>query len=272
MFVWDPPTTLFTLPYLNLDVRIYGLLFALGFLAGYYVMVSVFTKIFNNKEQAQKLTDKLVTFSIIGCILGARLGHVLFYDLDYYYEYPNRIFAVWEGGLASHGGAIGLLFAILAFRRTNLPKMSFVRFLDLFVVPVACVAFFIRIGNFFNQEILGNATDMPWGILFPHAVDGGNDFYRHPVQLYEGLFYLATFFLLKQLSKKQRPEGFIAGLFLILVFSSRFIFEFFKSTQGGIFDGWILQTGQILSLPFIVWGAILIQQSRQKPIEKSYIS
>ena len=261
MIIWDPPTTLFTLPIVNLEVRVYGVLFALGFLAGYSVMCTSFKNLFNDQKRAQKATDQLTTYAIIGCVLGARLGHVLFYDLDYYLVNPSRILAVWEGGLASHGGAVGVLIAILLFWKRFDLKISFLKFFDLFVIPVALVAFFIRLGNFFNHEILGDWTTMPWGVIFTHAIDGGNDFARHPVQLYEGLFYLASFFFLKNL--KAKPEGFISGLFLVLVFASRFFLEFFKSIQGGAFDDYILQTGQILSLPFIVWGSILMVKSRQ---------
>jgi prolipoprotein diacylglyceryl transferase len=241
MIVWDPPTTLFTIPFVNLEVRLYGVFFALGFLCAYYLVCASFKNIFGDAKKAQKLTDRLTSYSVIGCVLGARLGHVLFYDWEYYSHYPLRILAVWEGGLASHGGAIGVFIAILLFWKHSKLNLSFLQFFDLFVVPVALVAFFIRLGNFFNQEILGDYTTLPWGVVFSHAIDGGNDFARHPVQLYEGLFYLATFLLLKNL--KNKPQGFIAGLFLILIFSSRFLFEFLKSSQGGAFDDFLLQTG-----------------------------
>lgn len=269
MFVWDPSPILFTLPYVERDVRIYGLLFALGFVCGYYILRRSLSNLFNDREKGRKVADQLTSYSVVGCIVGARLGHMLFYDWNYFIHNPLRVFAFWESGLASHGGALGVLIAFLIYwKRSKLP-LSFLKFFDLFVVPVALVGFFIRMGNFFNQEILGNATSMPWGIIFGSAIDGGNDFPRHPVQLYEALFYLGIFCLLYRLKKK--PEGFTSGLFLVLVFSSRFFLEFLKSSQGGIFDDFVLQTGQILSLPFITWGIYLMMKSRHRVLSSNLL-
>lgn len=262
---WDPPSTLFTIPYLNHPVRIYGALFALGFLVGYLLIQKAIKRylIASGVEEkaavltGKKLSDRVTWMSVAAGVLGARLGHVLFYDLDLILRYPHKILSTWEGGLASHGGAIGLLIMLPLFwywSKKELKNITFLGWFDLFVVPVALVAVFIRIGNFFNQEILGTFTDAPWGVIFSHAVDRLAPLPRHPAQLYEAFAYLITFFTLTWASKKSHKDGLIVGLFFLMVFGSRFIVEFWKSGEGGIFDDSFLQTGQLLSIPFILAG------------------
>lgn len=220
--------------------------------------------IYSLKDLAMYLTDRLTWFVIAGTLIGARLGHVFFYDWSKYNNHPVDILKIWEGGLASHGGAIGVFTAIILymfFIRKKFPELRFYSMLDNIVVPTALVAFFIRIGNFFNQEIIGTETDVPWAVIFGSPYDGSGVFPRHPAQLYEAACYLITFFVLGWMWIKKREllkRGYLTGLFFVLVFTSRFFVEFIKVSQGGIADDTFLQTGQLLSIPFILFGLWLM--------------
>lgn len=221
------------------------------------------------KDLSMSLTDKLTWFIIIGTIVGARLGHVFFYEWPFYQNHLLDIFKVWHGGLASHGGAIGVIIAIIAFvvsTRKQFPELNFMKILDIVVIPTALVGCLIRIGNFFNQEILGTETDLPWAVIFDRPADLSEPVPRHPVQLYESLTYLFTFIVLITLWKKSFKalgSGFYSGLFFVLVFGSRFFIEFLKERQGLMIDESFLQTGQYLSVPFIAIGALLLYKSRK---------
>jgi phosphatidylglycerol---prolipoprotein diacylglyceryl transferase len=220
--------------------------------------------IYSLKDLAMYLTDRLTWFIIGGTLIGARLGHVFFYDWARYQKHPIDILKIWEGGLASHGGAIGVIIAIvlyLWFIRKRFPEIKFLALLDNVVVPTALVGCFIRIGNFFNQEIIGTETDLPWAVVFGHPYDGSGIFPRHPAQLYESVCYLITFFVLGWLWINKREilkTGYLTGLFFVMIFTSRFIVEFVKVPQGGIVDDSFLQTGQVLSIPFIFVGLWLM--------------
>ncbi|MEM1283411.1 MAG: prolipoprotein diacylglyceryl transferase [Chlamydiota bacterium] len=206
------------------------------------------------------LTDRLTWFVILGTLIGARLGHVLFYDTARYQKNPIEILKIWEGGLASHGGAIGIIISLVIyifFIRKRFPEIRFLILLDHIVVPTSLAAVFIRLGNFFNQEIIGTETDVPWAVVFGHPYDGSGVFPRHPVQLYEAACYLITFFVLSYLWIRKREvlkTGYLTGLFFVMIFLSRFFVEFYKVSQGGIVDDTFLQTGQLLSVPFILAG------------------
>jgi len=220
------------------------------------------------KQLSSHLTDYLTWFVIAGAIIGARLGHVFLYDWPRYQNHLLDIIKVWEGGLASHGGALGIFLAVLLFLKFNdkkFPELSFIRLLDILAVPTALIGGMIRLGNFVNQEIVGSPTEMPWGVIFPQA----GPLPRHPVQLYEAAAYFAIYILLQLIwnrrEMKLRP-GFIAGLFFTLIFTARFFLEFFKERQGLVLDESLLQTGQLLSLPFIALGLFLIHRSRNQPI------
>lgn len=221
------------------------------------------------KELALYLTDRLTWFVIAGTLIGARLGHVFFYDWPLYKNHPEEIIKIWEGGLASHGGIIGILIALFFFIRyirTSFPEFTFLSVTDLLVIPSALAVVFIRIGNFFNQEILGTRTEQPWGVIFGHPADRSGAFPRHPVQLYEALAYLIMFFILLSLwivKGDTLKKGFLTGLCFVLAFSSRIFLEFYKENQGMLFEDSMLQMGQYLSLPFIAFGLWLMIRPRK---------
>lgn len=216
------------------------------------------------KQTAYLLTDRLLWFVVLGTIIGARLGTVLFYDWPYFSQHPLDIFKVWQGGLASHGGFIGVILSLylyLKYVHQWLPSLTFLRLLDFVAIPTILVCGFIRLGNLMNQEILGTPTDVPWAFLFGHPVDGSAVTPRHPIQIYEALAYFFTFFLVWRLWKNhwfENQPGAFLGLIFILGFGSRFILEFWKSTQESFLQSSFLQMGQILSLPFIALGAFLL--------------
>lgn len=223
------------------------------------------------------LADRLCWFMVAGTLIGARLGAVFFYDWDLYASHPIEIFKVWKGGLASHGGVIGILIALYCYLRYVqkwLPSLSFIALLDFVCVPIPLAAFFIRIGNFINQEISGTPSTLPWAVVFGDPLDVGEIVPRHPVQLYEGLAYLGIFILLYTLWRKKHDlrKGVISGLFLILIFSSRFILEFWKATQTSsiLEETSILQMGQLLSIPCILGGIYLFYSSNKRLYPHAY--
>jgi prolipoprotein diacylglyceryl transferase len=261
--VWNPDREIFRIPYIDHPVMWYGVLFVSGFLLGYFQMVALLKTKLNDKDASQRLTDKLILYTIVGTIVGARLGHVLFYDLNYTLEHPLSLFMVWNGGLASHGGTIGVMIALFLFCRSvrkQYPQLTFMVMLDMVCVPTAIVAVFIRLGNFVNQEILGTKTSVPWAIIFGSPYDGSAPTPRHPVVLYEALSYLFCYFVVRHLWIKYHDTwkpGRIVGVFFLIVFGSRFVLEYFKADLGHL--EWIpfLQMGQLLSIPFILAGTLL---------------
>lgn len=236
---WDPPKEAFTIPFINLAVAWYGILFAGGFVLGYFILLPMLRRKFNDPEGtlSASFADRITWFIVLGTVIGARLGHVLFYDWPYYSQNPWEILMIRNGGLASHGGTLGVIVGLMLFMRWNkkrYPPLSFVQLMDLLVVPTAMAVMFIRLGNFFNQEILGNVTTVPWAIVFGHPADGTPPEPRHPAQLYEAFAYLATFIILYTLWKKwseQLKPGILSGLFFIFVFGSRFLIEYVKAPQ-----------------------------------------
>lgn len=292
-FYWDPPLEAFTLPFVNHPVVWYGILFVAGFVLAYFMINPIFVRFLTQyppssyakleqifgkekispKQMAYVLTDRLCWFVMIGTIVGARLGAVFFYDWPYFRENPLEIFKIWHGGLASHGGTFGVLITLYLYTlyiQRWVPHLTFLRLLDCAAVPTALVACFIRLGNFMNQEILGTPTTMPWGVVFGHPADRSPPMPRHPVQLYEASAYLISFFVLWYLWKKQKKNeqpGFLVGLLFILIFSSRFILEFWKSTQSSMLNLPFLEIGQILSIPFIFLGILLFYRSKKASVK-----
>ncbi|MGZ3633034.1 MAG: prolipoprotein diacylglyceryl transferase [Parachlamydiaceae bacterium] len=221
------------------------------------------------KDLSYKYVDGLLWWIVLGTIVGARLGHVFFYDWTRYANNWVEILKIWEGGLASHGGTIGVLLAVFGYtfwRRKEFPEIRFLDLTDLLCIPTAFAVVFIRLGNFINQEILGNPTTASWGIIFGHPADNSLPIPRHPVQLYEAIAYFLTFVLLAalwRLKKQLWPSGFITGLLFVCIFGSRFFLEFYKAPQGTILNETYLQVGQILSLPFIFLGIALMYFSQR---------
>lgn len=233
-----------------LTFRWYGLLFAMGFLVGLYMV----RRMFLAEKAPEAWLDKAFICIVAGAVIGARLGHVFFYDWGYYSKHLTKIPAVWEGGLASHGGAIGVILGLWIFSRT-VSKKSILWILDKVVVPTALAACFIRLGNLMNSEILGKPADVPWAFIFVRR----DQLPRHPVQLYESFTYLLSFFTLYWMywkKDKWKQPGYLFGLFLVLIFGFRILWEYFKESQKGIesYFGNILSTGQLLSVPFVLIG------------------
>jgi len=252
---WDVTPELLTIgPF---SVRWYGLLFAMAFIAGFKIMQWIYKR--ENKPETD--VEQLVVYAIVGTVIGARLGHCLFYNPEYYLANPLEILMVWKGGLASHGTSIGIPIAIYLY--TKKKKISFLWQMDRVVIVVALGGSFIRLGNLFNSEIIGKTADVPWAFIFTRI----DNVPRHPTQLYESLGYLIIFLILFFIYKKkykQLNDGFIFGIFLILLFTFRFFVEFFKEVQEPFEAGMILDMGQLLSVPFIILGVILIFISLKK--------
>jgi prolipoprotein diacylglyceryl transferase len=263
---WDPKPEIFTLPIVNWPILWYGVIFAMGFAIGFPIVVSILTRFLgaSHKQKAIVITDRLTLYMIIGTVVGARVGHFLFYEHPAnYLSDPFEIFRIWEGGLASHGAAVGIVLALILFSyriRPIEPKLDPIRLLDFVCVPTAFAAFCIRIGNFINQEILGTPTDLPWAVVFGHPADRSIPIPRHPVQIYEALFYLAVFFLLWRLTFRPSflfARGKLIGLFLILIFGFRFFVEFLKTEQSLLMSASSLTMGQLLSIPAVLAGVVL---------------
>jgi phosphatidylglycerol:prolipoprotein diacylglycerol transferase len=268
---WDPKPEIFKIPFLNFPVLWYGLLFALGFALGFPIFVDLLTRFLGKKKDAVLLTDRITVYMIVATIVGARVGHFLFYESpSTYLNDPFEILRIWEGGLASHGAAVGILIALFLFRyrhKVSYPTLTWVKLLDFIAIPTALAGFFIRIGNFFNQEILGTETSLPWAVVFGHPADRSLPVPRHPVQLYEACFYLAVFLFLRALSFKPSylfAKGRLIGIFLILVFGFRFLIEFFKEEQSELIASSAFTMGQFLSLPILLLGVFFYFFSYRK--------
>ncbi|QOP46105.1 prolipoprotein diacylglyceryl transferase [Sulfurimonas paralvinellae] len=254
-FVWDADPIALSLG--PVHVFWYGVLFATAILAGLEFM----KRVYRLEGKDENTIEPLFIYAIIGIVIGARLGHCLFYDPDYYLAHPMKIFAVWEGGLASHGGGLGVLIAL--YLGCKKYKIDFMWLIDRLVIPTALFGFFVRMGNFMNSEILGKPTDVPWAVVFSRV----DNIPRHPAQLYEAFSYFIIFFILTFIYKKYHENlksGFLFGLFLLLVFTVRFLVEFVKTRQADYSLGIELNTGQLLSIPFLLLGLFLVLYSLRK--------
>jgi prolipoprotein diacylglyceryl transferase len=251
-----------------ISVRYYGLLFAFGFLGGYYIV----EKMFKAEKNPIEWLDKLFIYVLVATVLGARLGHVFFYGWDYYSQHPGEILKVWEGGLASHGGAIGIVIAIIIYSK-YVTRKSPLWILDRMVVAVALAGALIRIGNLMNHEIIGKPSDVPWAFKFIDNIHqwqaGADAIYTlpsHPTQIYEALCYLIVFALLMYMYWKTdaaQRQGLIFGVFLIGIFATRFFIEFLKIEQEAFEKGMTLNMGQWLSIPFVLAGLYFIWSSKK---------
>lgn len=257
MIEWNVDPVLLHLGFLQ--VRWYGLLFMLGFVFGYLIA----QRMFRLENKPEDTADRLVVYMFFGTLIGARLGHCLFYEPGYYLSHPLEIFKVWQGGLASHGGLIGIGIAIYLYSRKNAGQ-PFLWVLDRMSIVAALGAALIRLGNLFNSEIIGKPTDVPWAFIF-RKVDA---LPRHPTQLYESLIYLIVFiFLLAIYRKKPNAirHGWIAGFLLTTVFTMRFLIEFLKENQVAAEQGMALNIGQLLSMPAVLIGLYLMYRTKFRP-------
>lgn len=268
---WNVDPVAFSLG--SLQVRWYGICWALGFLFGYLLM----NKVYKKEKMPEGELDSLLIYMLVSTVIGARLGHCLFYEPEYYLSHPVEILKIWEGGLASHGGAIGILIGLWLYvrrfnRKTDKKKgekarITYLWMLDRIVIPVCLVGAFIRLGNVFNSEIYGTPTTLPWGFVF---VRGNEQFFGangellpcHPTGLYEAFFCIVTMFLLLWMFFKRdlgdKRPGLMFGTFLIIIFGSRIAIEFLKNVQVDFEKNMLFDMGQWLSVPFVVVGLVMI--------------
>lgn len=269
---WTASPNLFSFG--SITVRWYGLMFAIGFLVGYDIVY----RIFRHEGAKESWVGSLFIYVVVATIVGARLGHVFFYDWSYYSQHLADIPKIWEGGLASHGGTLGIMLAIWLYSRFVTHKSMLWTF-DRLVVPVGLVAALIRIGNLMNHEIYGGETSLPWGFRFIDNIgqwmQGAEPVFTapsHPTQIYEAAFYLLTFVMCMVMYwryRAQEREGLIFGVFMLGIFVPRFFIEYIKNVQ----ETWEIamrnsigiDQGQLLSIPFIVLGIWLIIRAMRRP-------
>jgi len=236
----------------SFEIRWYGLIFATAFLLGFGIMRSIYQR----EGKPVSDLDSLLIYMLAGTIIGARLGHCFFYDPSYYLSNPEAILQIWKGGLASHGGAVGILTSIYLFSRRRRDR-SYVWLLDRIAIPTALGGTLIRLGNLFNSEILGRPTDVDWAFIFARI----DNHPRHPAQLYESFSYLVIFIMLMTIYRRKGPElpkGLLTGVFLVSVFSARIGIEFIKVRQAAFSEDMALSMGQLLSIPMVLLGAVII--------------
>lgn len=243
-----------------LAVHWYGLMYLLAF--GLFMLLGrwrIQTQSWHNLSVTQ--LDDLLFYGVLGVVIGGRLGEVLFYEPAYYLAHPGEILAVWKGGMSFHGGFLGVLLAMALYaRKIEMPWLALMDFIAPLVPPGLAAG---RLGNFINGELWGRPTDVPWGMVFPHA-DG---LPRHPSQLYEfALEGIALFALLWWFSRRQHPVGAVSGLFLIGYGSFRFIGEYFRNPDDGIFGlmTFGVSMGQWLSLPMVAAGVVMLRWAYRK--------
>ncbi len=259
---WNVSPEMFTVG--GFALRYYSAFFAIGFILAYFVIKHYYKK----ENIPQKELDRLTIFVVLGGILGARLGHCIFYEPSYFltakhwmemilpFSFNPFKFTGYQG-LASHGGAIGVLVAVFIFKFKS-KQNGFLAIMDKIVIPTGFVGALIRLGNLMNSEIYGYPTDLPWGFLF---VRNGDTQPCHPTQIYEALCYIVVSVVLIMLYKRKNfaeKHGFMLGMFLIMVFTARFFIEFLKQNQEAFEEGMSLNMGQILSIPAVLCGIGLV--------------
>jgi prolipoprotein diacylglyceryl transferase len=236
----------------SFEIRWYGLMFAMSFACTFYLCLWMMKK----EKSDLTIPDTLFFYLAVATIAGARLGHCFFYEPATYLANPIEILKIRDGGLASHGAAIGILIALYFAAKKH--HKTFWYMTDRTVIFVAFTGILVRLGNLFNSEIYGHETSLSWGFIF---VRNHEIVAKHPTQIYEALAYLAIFagLLLYYVKQKYKPkEGVIFGSFLILLFGARFGIEFVKETQVNFEETLLLNMGQILSIPFVLAGAVVL--------------
>lgn len=239
------------------QIHWYGIFWCVAFLSAEFYVRRLFSSIGRRDVDV----SGLIVSSLLGTIVGARLGHCFFYDPWFYFAQPLKILAIWEGGMASHGGAVGFIGALALTAPRHASGVPFLTLLDVAAIPAAFGAALIRIANFLNSEIIGSQTSGQWGVVF-ERVDAMP---RHPVQLYEATTYLAILIVLRVLASRDAAlirRGYLTGTFLSLVFSARAVLEIWKSPQAAYEMGNSISVGQWLSVPFALLGAVLMIRAR----------
>lgn len=276
-FNWAPDEVFIKIG--SLGIHYYSLMFIIAFAAGYYIL----KRMYKNEGVSDHFLEPLFIYTVLGTLIGARLGEVFFYNWEYFQDHLVEIllpvkevsdgsmfFGLIQGweftgyrGLASHGAAIGIITAMILYRK-KYPYKTVIWILDRIVIPVSFGAIFIRIGNFFNSEIVGKYTGSNFGVVFENR---GEILPRHPAQLYESLGYIIVFLILRHMywnTQRKDQSGFLFGAFLTLVFSVRFVVEFVKESQGGFETALgLLSTGQWLSIPLILTGLIFAYRAQK---------
>lgn len=260
---WDVNPALFHLG--SFEIRYYGVLWAVALGISAYI----FHHIMIREGLSEKTFDSVFWFGVISTVLGSRLGHCLFYDPGYYLTHPVEILDIRQGGMASHGAAVGLLIGLWLFSRKN--KLPYIWSLDRISIVVAISGVAVRLGNLMNSEIYGTVTSLPWGFIF---VRDGETLPKHPTQIYEALCYLVLFVILLWMYYKKdlarRRPGVMFGFFLIILFGTRFLIEFIKNPQVDFEQNMVLNMGQLLSIPFIVAGVVILWRAlKQAPLTPS---
>jgi len=255
--LWDPSDSIIDLGFFAL--RYYSMFFMLAFVSSYMVVKKQFEK----HKIDIALMDSLTIYVVLGTLIGARLGHCLFYDFAYYSKHPLEIILpvtftpsfkiTGFQGLASHGGGIGIMLSLILFSRKFKVKLWFL--LDQIALVVPLAGMFIRLGNLMNSEIIGKPAEVSWAFIFLKE----DNIPRHPAQLYEAIAYLLIFILVYSLIRKYpKPSGFYFGMVIFLIFCFRIAIEFIKEDQSAFEAGMLLNMGQILSIPFIITGIIIM--------------
>ena len=260
--IWDPSDSIIDLGFFAL--RYYSMFFLLAFVSSYIVVKKQFEKY--GVDVA--LMDPLTVYVVLGTLIGARLGHCLFYDFAYYSQHPLEIILPFTfspefritgfQGLASHGGGIGIMVSLILFCRKFKLRLWFM--LDQIALVVPLAGTFIRLGNLMNSEIIGKPTDVSWAFIFLKD----DNIPRHPAQLYEAIAYLTIFSIVYLLVKKYpKSPGFYFGMVIFLIFCFRLAIEFIKEDQSAFEAGLLLNMGQILSIPFILTGLIIMYMKKE---------
>ncbi len=247
--VWNVDPEIFSIGFFSL--RYYSLMFIIGFL----VMGEYVRKLFKKYDQDPELVSSLTTHIIVGMLIGSRLVHCLFYEPQYYFANPIDILKIWEGGLASHGGYLGVIIAVWFYMKKH-KDLNFFWMLDLLAGPCLFVGGLIRVGNLFNSEILGKPTRLPIGVIFQRV----DPFPRHPAMVYEAIGYFSVAMILFMLERKkftQWKKGSIFAIAIILAFTFRFFIEFVKDEQATFRLTSLLNMGQLLSIAFVLGGILL---------------
>lgn len=262
--VWDMDPTLFSIG--SFELRWYGLLFAAGFVCGYFIMA----RIFQWEKKPEELLDALLLTMILSTVLGARVGHYVFYEGYRFAEAPLKF--IWEmlvppyAGLASHGASFGILLGLYIFAKKH--KQAYLWTTDRLVITAALGGAFIRLGNLMNSEIVGKVSNEPWAFLFVRNMEF-SQIPRHPAQLYESLSCFVLFLILGGLYlkwKEKTPAGSLTGIFFAWIFTLRFFYEFLKENQEAFEDQMSLNMGQWLSIPLVIFGLYILFRSFRRPV------